>query len=125
EALRGGAPPGDELLRLPTRIPARRGTRVVLLDPAEILWFEAEETIVFARTADARLIVDRSLGDLERQLGRAFFRTHRRYLVNVSQIREIQPGEGGNLRVVMRDEARSAVPLSRRQARELRELIPW
>ena len=125
EALRGGAPPGDELLRLPTRIPARRGTRVVLLDPAEILWFEAEETIVFARTADARLIVDRPLGDLERQLGRAFFRTHRRYLVNVSQIREIQPGEGGNLRVVMRDEARSAVPLSRRQARELRELIPW
>ena len=146
EALLGGAPPGDEFLRLlqeirdglprpeaaaaaeertPTRIPARRGTRVVLLDPAEILWFEAEETIVFARTADARLIVDRPLGELERQMGHAFFRTHRRYLVNVSQIREIQPGEGGNLRVVMRDEARSAVPLSRRQARELRELIPW
>jgi DNA-binding LytR/AlgR family response regulator len=109
----------------PVRIPARRGTRVILLDPSEILWFEAEETIVFARTVEARLIVDRSLGDLEQQLSPGFFRTHRRYLVNVVRIREILPGDGGGYRVVMHDEAKSAVPLSRRQARALRDLIRW
>ena len=101
----------------PVRIPAKRANRVVLLDPAEILWFEAEETIVFARTDAARLLVERTLSDLEVQLGRAFFRAHRRYLVNISAIVEILPGEGGAHRIVMRDPERSSIPLSRRQAR--------
>ncbi len=147
EAVRSGPPPGGEIVRLleeiraglprgaeegappagepPVRIPARRANRVVLLDPGEILWFEAEETIVFARTADARLLVERTLGDLEALLGRRFFRAHRGYLVNLSSIGEILPGEGGAHRIVMRDEAGSVVPLSRRQARLLREIIPW
>jgi two-component system LytT family response regulator len=142
----GAAPPGEGIQRLleqirdglprpeetqptagqpPLRIPARRGTRVVLLDPAEILWFEAEETLVFARTADARLLVERTLGELEGQLGQAFFRTHRGYLVNVSRIAEILPEEGGTCRILMRDDEGSILPLSRRQARLLRTLIPW
>ncbi len=123
-----GAPPTGSAAAAgpaPIRIPARRGTRVILLDPSEILWFEAEETIVFARTSDARLVVDRPLGDLEQQLSPGFFRTHRRYLVNVVHIREILPGEGGRFRVVMHDEGKSEVPLSRRQARALRGLIRW
>jgi DNA-binding LytR/AlgR family response regulator len=109
----------------PVRIPARRAHRVVLLDPAEIFWFEAEETVVFALTAAARLLVERTLGDLETQLSPAFFRAHRRYLVNVSCIGEILPGEGGSYRMVMRDPDKSVIPLSRRQARHLREIIPW
>ena len=146
-AVRSEPPPGGEIVRLleeiraglprgaeegaspagepPIRIPARRANRVVLLDPAEILWFEAEETIVFARTADARLLVERTLGDLEALLGKRFFRAHRGYLVNLSVIGEILPGEGGAHRIVMRDEAGSVVPLSRRQARLLREIIRW
>jgi DNA-binding LytR/AlgR family response regulator len=146
-AVRSGPPPGGEIVRLleeiraglprgaeesapqvgepPIRIPARRANRVVLLDPAEILWFEAEETIVFARTAEARLLVERTLGELETLLGKGFFRAHRGYLVNLSAIGEILPGEGGAHRIVMRDEDGSVVPLSRRQARLLREIIPW
>jgi DNA-binding LytR/AlgR family response regulator len=147
EAARRGPPEGEEIVRLleeiraglprggreavpaagepPVRIPARRANRVVLLDPAEILWFEAEETIVFARTAGARLLVERTLGDLEALLGAGFFRAHRGYLVNLKAIGEILPGEAGAHRIVMRDEGRSVVPLSRRQARLLREIIPW
>ncbi len=117
-----GNPTGDAP---PTRIPARRGQRVMLLDPEEILWFEAEETIVFARTAEARLLVERTLGELEAQLGRAFFRAHRGYLVNISAIVEILPDAGAGQRIVMRDAERSAIPLSRRQARSLRAIIPW
>jgi DNA-binding LytR/AlgR family response regulator len=45
--------------------------------------------------------------------------------VNLSAIGEILPGEGGAHRIVMRDEDGSVVPLSRRQARLLREIIPW
>ena len=109
----------------PLRIPARRANRVVLLDPGEILWFEAEETLVFARTGEARLLIDRTLNDLEALLAPSFFRAHRGYLVNVAQIAEILPEEGGQHRIVMRDVPENVIPLSRRQARLLREIIPW
>ncbi len=148
EALRQHAPPATDLLRVleeiraglprsgpatpaaardtgPLRIPGRRGAKIVLLDPAEILWFEAEDVLVFARTAEGRFLVERSLQDLETQLDPSFFRTHRSYLVSLSKIAEILPGDAGTFRVVIRDAARSVVPLSRRQARRLREIIPW
>jgi DNA-binding LytR/AlgR family response regulator len=145
-ALQAGASQGNEIVRLleeirseiprseaetsssaqaPVRIPARRASRVILLDPGEILWFEAEETLVFARTGDARLLVERTLNDLEIQLAPSFFRAHRSFLVNVGRIGEILPEEGGQHRIVMRDEAKSVIPLSRRQARLLRDIIPW
>jgi DNA-binding LytR/AlgR family response regulator len=119
----GGPTPGPEAA--PLRIPVRRANKIVLLDPADIIWFEAEETVVFARTADARLLVERTLNELEEQLGSAFFRAHRSCLVNVKQIAEIHPGEGGAGRIVMKDAARTVLPLSRRQARLLRAFIPW
>ena len=109
----------------PARISARRGTKILLLDPAKILWFEAEQTLVFARTTEGRALVERTLTQLEQQLAPEFFRAHRGCLVNVDQIAEIQPGDAGTYRIVFDDEARSSVPLSRRQARRLRELIPW
>jgi two-component system LytT family response regulator len=108
----------------PARISARRGAKILLLDPDEVLWFEAEDTLVFARTVDGRALVERTLAALEQQLTR-FFRAHRSCLVNLDQIAEIIPGDAGMYSIVFRDEQRSSVPLSRRQARRLRELIPW
>jgi DNA-binding LytR/AlgR family response regulator len=127
EEIRRAAPAtaGAAVPRGPLRIPVRRASKIVLLDPNEILWFEAEETIVFARTAEARLLVERPLNDLETLLEPGFFRIHRSYLVNVSQIAEIQPEDGGTARVIMKDPARTPLPLSRRQARLLRDRIPW
>ena len=55
----------------------------------------------------------------------AFFRSHRGYLVNVGRIVEIQPGDAGTFVIRMRDDPDSAIPLSRRQARKLKERIPW
>ena len=109
----------------PGRISARRGAKILLLDPTEVLWFEAEDTLVFARTAQGRSLVERTLAELEEQLGERFFRAHRSCLVNLDHVAEIVPGDAGNHRIVFRDEARSAVPLSRRQARRLREIISW
>jgi DNA-binding LytR/AlgR family response regulator len=108
-----------------SRISTRRGAKILLLDPADVLWFEAEDTLVFARTAEGRSLVERTLADLEEQFAPRFFRAHRSCLVNLDHVAEIVPGDAGTHRVVFRDERRSSVPLSRRQARRLRELIPW
>jgi len=109
----------------PTRIPVRRGAKILLLDPPEVHWFEAEDALVFAHTEEGRFLVDRSLADLEDLLAGAFFRTHRQYLVNLARIGEIRPAEAGTYRIHLRDGARSELPLSRRQARRLRETMPW
>lgn len=130
ELRRGIGAPGtaratDPSSEMPALISARRGTKILLLAPREVLWFEAEDTLVFARTVDGRSLVERTLSDLERQLGSKFFRAHRGCLVNLEHIAEIVPADAGTYRIVLRDERRSSVPLSRRQARRLRELIPW
>ncbi len=109
----------------PFRLTARRGAKIVLLDPVEVLWFEADDTIVYARTAESRYLVDRPLAELERLLGARFFRSHRSVLLNLAHVGEIVPGDGGTYRVVLRDPARSTVPLSRRQAQKLREILKW
>ena len=109
----------------PQRIPAKRGAKILLLDPAEVVWFESEGELVHARTAEGRALVERPLGEIEELLAGSFFRIHRSYLVNLSKVGAIVPEEGGTYRVVMKDDARTALPLSRRQAQRLREIIPW
>ena len=114
-----GLAPGD-------RIPGKRGPRIYLLAPQEILWFEAEGELVFARAAAHRYLVSRTLTELEAALDpKMFFRSHRSFIVNLSAIGEIIPEESGNYRIIMRDTERTPVPLSRRQARKLRDVFPW
>jgi len=122
---RGSAPGAAGRGAPPLRISARRGSRILLIEPSEVLWFEAEETLVFVRTARGRFIVERTLTDLENEFGEGFFRTHRGYLVNLDHIVEIQPGDAGTFDIVMRGVESETVPLSRRQARKLRERFPW
>jgi len=109
----------------PRRISARRGSRILLFEPSEVLWFEAEETLVFVRTARGRFLVERTLTDLESEFGEGFFRAHRGYLVNLDHVVEIRPGDAGTFDIVMRGVEAETVPLSRRQARKLRERFPW
>ena len=107
----------------PDRISVRRGPGILLLDPDEIVWFEAEDTLVFARTPAGRFLVDRTLSDLEEQLEGRFFRAHRGCLVNLARIAEIRPADAGAYTIVC--PGAGAVALSRRQARRLREIFPW
>ena len=116
EGPRAGAP-------RPGRISARSGARVLLLDPDEIVWFEADDALVFARTAKGRFLVERTLSELERQLEGRFFRAHRSRLVNLGRIAEIRPADAGAYTIVC--PGAGTVPLSRRRARQLREIFPW
>jgi len=54
-----------------------------------------------------------------------FFRAHKSTLVNLKHVNEIQPWFGDRYRLVMRDQARSEVALSRVQARALRARLRW
>ena len=123
DALRRSAGAGAAAAPRPDRISVRRGSGVLLLDPDEIVWFEAEDTLVFARSAAGRFLVDRTLSELERELEGRFFRAHRSCLVNLGRIAEIRPADAGACTIVC--PGAGTVALSRRQARRLREIFPW
>lgn len=107
----------------PDRLSVRSGAGIRLLDPDEIVWFEADDALVFARTAAGRFLVERTLSELERQLAGRFFRAHRSRLVNLARIAEIRPADAGAYTIVC--PGAGTVPLSRRRARLLREIFPW
>src|SRR5919107_4463505 len=100
-ALPGG--PGPTLPRprppLPSRVVALREDRWVLLDPREIRYAEADHNHVWLISDQGRLLATtRGLDRLERQLeDKGFLRVHRRFLVNLGRVREIEKGFKGTL----------------------------
>jgi hypothetical protein len=117
---RGEPAPGEQPRGLPCRVVALRDDRWVLLDPREIRYAE----VWLVSDAGRLLASSRGLDHLERQLnGRGFLRVHRRFLVNLGRIKEIEPGFKGALFVTTDPQAREAVPVARRHAAELRHAL--
>ena len=74
------------------KIIGRRGTDLYLLDPAEIVAFQAEAELVHIITADQRYLADHCLKTLEEKLEQPRFRRiHRRTIINTDHIRKISP----------------------------------
>src|SRR5581483_1505496 len=76
----------------PRKIVGRRGTDLYLLDPSEIVAFQAEGELVHIVTAEHPFLADHSLKILESKLEQPRFRRiHRRTIINTDHIRRISP----------------------------------
>jgi two-component system LytT family response regulator len=76
--------------------------RIVRID--EIDWFESEGNYVRVHAGRQSYLVRQTSAHLESQLdGRQFARIHRRYLVNLARVHEVQPWFGGDAVVVLKD----------------------
>jgi hypothetical protein len=110
---------------VPARVVALRDDRWVLLDPREIRYAEADQNKVWLTSDAGRLLADtRGLDHLELQLaGRGFLRVHRRFLVNLGRVREIEQGFKGTLSVTTDTHTHETVPVARRHAAQLRQAL--
>ena len=118
-ALERGRPAGT-LERFTVRV----GTRQLILQAGEVLWFGAEEGLVFAATASGRHYVNFTLDQLEKRLDPSrFARVHRAAIVNLDHAAALRPGFAGTWRLQLKDEARTEVPVSRNRARQLKERL--
>ena len=107
------------------QIVARKLDRLLLLDPAEVLFFYIDQGIVRARTVDDTVWVNYQLGDLEQGLKEFnFFRAHRASLVNLQRVKEIRPTSRSAFTLIMDDASSTRIEVSERQARTLRLMIP-
>ena len=106
------------------RLTIRLGLRQLILKVEDVLWFGAEDKLVFAATADARHYVNFTLDELEHRLDPArFFRVHRSAIAALDHAVSMRPAFAGTWRLRMDDPARTEVPVARARARQLRERL--
>jgi hypothetical protein len=109
----------------PRRVVATRDNRMVLLRLPEVSFAESQGNDVWLATDEGRLrAASAGLDNFEGELVAAgFLRVHRRYVVNLSRIREVERGAKGELSLVMDDRTNTMVPVSRRNAPAVRRAL--
>jgi hypothetical protein len=109
----------------PRRVVAMRDNRMVLLRLPEVSFAESQGNDVWLSTDQGRLrAASQGLDKFDGELADAgFLRVHRRYVVNLSRIREIERGVKGELSVVMDDRTNTMVPVSRRNVPAVRRAL--
>jgi DNA-binding LytR/AlgR family response regulator len=110
---------------LPQRVIGMRNDRLVLLAPSEIRYAEADRNIVWLITERGKIqAATRGLDNVERLLtSYGFRRVHRRFLVNLRRVAELERGIKGELFLIMDSRSHESVPVSRRHAPELRLIL--
>ncbi len=113
----------DPANRQTARLPIQRGDRTVFVHEDDIVAASAAHGYSYIYLNTERVLVNYSLTELEQRLSSSFFRVHRSYLANLNRLVELRPDFKGALVLVMDDQATTRIPVSRRQAQELRKRL--
>ena len=124
EELLAAVGPGGRADRWLDRFTVRLGTKQLIVKAEDVLWFGAEDKLVFAATEKDRHYVNFTLDELERRLDPArFVRVHRGAIANLDRAVALRPGFAGTWRLQLNDAARTEVPVSRARARVLKSRL--
>ncbi|MHB1340949.1 MAG: LytR/AlgR family response regulator transcription factor [Coriobacteriia bacterium] len=106
------------------RIPVEKGGRKLLLQVGDIYYIMAKDDYSYIYTNEERYLSTISLAQLETRLEpQGFFRVHRRFVVNLSQVKEIVPMYGGTMLLTLKDKNATQVPASRRRVPTLKRAL--
>lgn len=101
------------------RLAARRGKRIVIVSVNEIIRVEIEDKLVFAVTASEKVLVEKTIAELETMLEPSgFLRISRGELVNLESVKELVPWFSGTWRVKLANGEERDV--SRERAKDLK-----
>lgn len=118
------APVSEQAPARVERIPVEKAGKKLLISVEDILYIMAKDDYSYLHTAADRYLSTMSLASLEARLESAgFFRIHRRYLVNLSRVKEVAPMYGGTLLLTLTDEAGTQIPVSRRRVPALKKAL--
>lgn len=105
------------------RINLLRNDNIIVTDTADIYYAEAQEKVTKVYTKNGEFTMPVSISDFHSRLPQdTFFRCHRSYVVNLSQIREIVPWFNNTYLLRLRD-LEAEVPVSRGKVKEFRQLM--
>ncbi len=96
-----------ETARSLERIAVRGGGRIFFVRPGEVDWCESAGNYVKLHAGRVVHVIRETLSNLEDRLDpSAFVRIHRRLIVNLDRIKELQPWFGGDQIVILKDGSR-------------------
>jgi two-component system, LytTR family, response regulator len=101
------------------RLLARSGAKQVIVQVADVIAFEADDKLVFARTTNGRFLLGITLKELQERLdSEGFCRVHRQTIVQLRHARELHSLAGGHYLLRLSDG--SEVEVGRNFSREFR-----
>lgn len=105
------------------KLPVEKGQGIVLLDPADAVYLQADGHYTTVHTADGAFFCGLPLSELEARLdARSFVRTHRGYIVNLRHARAVERQDGRSA-FVMAAPGAPRVPVSRNRAEALKKRL--
>jgi len=101
------------------RLMARSGSKLIVVNVKDVIAFESEDKLVFARTPQGRYVLNITMKELEERLdAAAFCRVHKQAIVQLSFAREVHALAGGHYLLKLSDG--SDVQIGRNYSREFR-----
>ncbi|CBS87721.1 LytTR family DNA-binding domain-containing protein [Azospirillum lipoferum] len=105
------------------KLPVEKGQGIVLLDPADAVYLQADGHYTTVHTVDGAFFCGLPLSELEARLdARSFVRTHRGYIVNLRHARAVER-QDGRAAFVMAAPGAPRVPVSRNRAETLKKRL--
>jgi len=118
------AAPDDSQGSRAHRIVGKSGSDYFMLDPNDVLAFQAEGELVWIITAKHRFLAAQSLRTVESRLERSQFqRVHRNAIVNVNHVRKLSPLTSQRWLLTLTNQQQLIV--SKRQAHNIRTILQW
>lgn len=122
--LQSMAPVAKSAVRKPKKIVAKLGEEYFLLNPQEVLAFQADGDLTWIITAKQKYLSTQNLRAIEaRMQNSSFRRIHRNALVNIEQIRKMSIMTSQRWLVTLNNGLEFIV--SKRQARNVRDVLEW
>lgn len=98
------------------------GEKMIVISPESIYYAVPSQRMLEIHTENEVIESKMTLQELEKKLsGRAFFRTHRSYLVNLNHILEITPWFNGAYNITLKNKDKTIIPVSRSARKALFE----
>ena len=118
-------PQGAGRASQPAKLIVQAGSRLMLVDQAEICYAAIDEGVIRVVTQQFEGHSKcRTLEELLELLDPAlFWRAHRGFVVNIDHIREVVPWFKSSYQLRMNDKKQTEIPVSRAQTKRLRELF--
>jgi two-component system response regulator LytT len=108
----------------PRRLPVEKNGKILLIDPNDIVYATLNGRYATIYTESDQYATSFTLQELESRLShQLFFRTHRAYIVNLSKTAELVPWFKGTVHLIMQDQRRSEIPVSRNVVKELKKRL--
>lgn len=104
-----------------TKIPCDHYGRVVFVDEKDIIFCFIENEQTFVKTSNKKYLTNFTLHELESKGN--FFRVHRSYLVNLNKIKELYPWFHGTYKIIMLDDDKTEIPVSRNNVKKLKDIL--